>query len=200
MQQPAPVLKEWFHRISEDDPAAFDELFRAKYTGLVRFAGLFLTDSGKAEEVVSDVFVEIWLHRQSLSSVDHPITYLYVSVKNRCLNAKRTATRMVSIEEETAVSQSAATETPLSRMEDNELSANLRAIVEQLPDQQKTVFKMIREQELTAKQTAQILHLSQRTVETHLYKAIQQLEAEITAYLGYSPRKRQMKKMLSVLV
>lgn len=197
MQQTPLHIHEIFKSIQSDNREAFNRLFREKYASLVGFAKNYLFDTGKAEEVVSDVFVAIWTKRDRLHAVENPETYLYVAVKNRCLNALRATTNTVSMneyyEKDTVVS-----ENPLSEMEQKELSQKLHAVINALPEQQRLIFNMIKENGLTAKQTADILQLSPRTVETHIYKAIKQLEKEITAYLGYSPKKRQMGKILAV--
>lgn len=199
MQRIEPDIQQLFTRIKEDDKEAFNCLFRLKYKSLLLFAKSFLGETGKAGEVVSDLFVWLWMNRERIGDIDSPEIYLFKSVKNRCLNALRDSSKVVPLDEQPVTEQSSADSNPLSKMEHKELSARLHALIESLPDQQKQVFKMIKENGLSARQTAEILQLSQRTVETHLYKAVKKLEEEITLYLGYSPRKKQIKKMMAVL-
>lgn len=199
MQRSEPDIRLLFVRIKEGDKEAFNRLFRLKYEALLSFAKNYLGDTGKAGEVVSDLFVWLWLNRAQVAEIDSPDIYLFKSVKNRCLNALRNKNKVVPIDEQPLPAQPSADNTPLSLMEHKELSARLHALIENLPTQQRQVFKMIKESGLSARQTAKILDLSQRTVETHLYKAVKKLEEEISLYLGYSPRKKQMKKMLAVL-
>ena len=200
MQRTEPDIQQLLTRIKEGDKEAFNHLFRLKYEALLSFAKNYLGETGKAGEVVSDLFVWLWLNREHITGIDSPEIYLFKSVKNRCLNALRDSDKVVPLDEQPVTTQPSADSTPLSRMEHKELSARLHQLVESLPAQQKQVFKMIKESGLSARQTAEILHLSQRTVETHLYKAVKKLEEEITLYLGYSPRKKQIKKMMAVLL
>lgn len=195
MLHPDRDIKNLFRQISNGDKAAFDQLFRSQYANLVRFAGNFIADAAVAEEVVSDVFVAIWLNKESLSKVESPATYLFVSVKNRCYNALRSKTHTVSIEEQNEISKPEH-ENPHREMENRELHEKLNQLIDSLPEQQRLIFRMIKGNGLSAKQCAQILNLSTRTVETHLYKAVKQLEKAITDYLGYSPKKKQMKRMI----
>jgi RNA polymerase sigma-70 factor (ECF subfamily) len=83
-------------------------------------------------------------------------------------------------------------------MEHRELYEKLNRLISQLPEQQQVIFRMIKENGLTAKQTAKILQLSPRTVETHIYKAVKRLEEEITGYLGYSPKKKTVNRMITL--
>lgn len=199
MQRSEPDIRPLFTRIKEGDKEAFNRLFRLKYEALWGFAKSYLGDTGRAEEVVSDLFVWLWLNREHITGIDSPEIYLFKSVKNRCLNALRNSNKIVPLDEHPTTTQLSADSTPLSRMEHEELSARLHKLIENLPAQQKQVFKMIKESGLSARQTAKILDLSQRTVETHLYKAVKKLEEEITLYLGYSLRKKQKKMMMSVM-
>lgn len=199
MQQTEPDIQQLFIHIQEGDKEAFNQLFRLKYEVLLNFAKSYLGETGKAGEVVSDLFVWLWMNRIRITGIESPEVYLFKSVKNRCLNALRDSSKIIVLDEQPLTTQPSADSTPLSKMEQEELSARLYALVETLPDQQKQVFKMIKESGLSARQTAEILQLSQRTVETHLYKAVKKLEEEITLYLGYSPRKKQMKKMMAIL-
>lgn len=199
MQRSEPDIRLLFVRIKEGDKEAFNRLFRLKYEPLLCFAKSYLGETGKAGEIISDLFVWLWINREHISEIDSPDIYLFRSLKNRCLNALRNNDKIVPIDEQPLTIQPSSDSTPLSKMEHDELSEKLHILIENLPDQQKQVFKMIKESGLSTRQTAEILQLSQRTVETHLYKAAKKLEEEITLYLGYSPRKRQMKKMMAVL-
>ncbi len=150
---------------------------------------------GLAEEIVSDVFVWIWTNKEKLPSVENPDTYLYVSVKNRCLNTLRSKTYTVALDEQPDIKEPER-ENPHEEMEHRELYEKLNRLINELPEQQRQVFRMIKENGLSAKECAQILNISVRTVETHVYKAVKQLEKEITAYLGYSPKKKSVNRMI----
>ncbi|MEA4916875.1 hypothetical protein SDC9_155283 [bioreactor metagenome] len=199
MQRSEPDIRLLFVRIKEGDKEAFNRLFRLKYEPLLCFAKSYLGETGKAGEIISDLFVWLWLNRADISGIDSPEIYLFKSAKNRCLNALRCNGKVVSIDEQPLPVQPSTDHTPFSQMEHQELSERLHALVKNLPPQQQQIFKMIKESGLSARQTAEILQLSQRTVETHLYKAVKRLEEEITLYLGYSPRKKQIKKTMSAM-
>ncbi|MDO5664641.1 MAG: RNA polymerase sigma-70 factor [Bacteroidia bacterium] len=199
MQQANHNTKDLFLEISNENQNAFNALFRQQYVKLVSFAQTFVVEKNLAEEIVSDVFVSIWINRDKLPVIDNPNTYLYVSVKNRSLNILRNKTYTVAIEEQLEA-QKTTHDNPHDKIEQRELSEKLLSIINALPEQQRLVFNMIKQNGLTAKQAAEILQLSPRTVETHLYKAIKQLEQEITDYLGYSPKKKRMKRMIMLVL
>lgn len=198
MQQNENDIKTFFGKIANGDKLAFNALFRMQYEKLLRFSKNYLP-AEQAEEIVSDTFVWVWMHREMLHEIENPDTYLYVSVKNRCLNALRNRPKIVPIDGIQIPNQQQSDRNPFTDMEQKELTEKLYSVIERLPEQQKIVFKMIKENGLTARQVAEILKLSPRTVETHLYKAVKQLEEEISHYLGYSPKKKQMRQLLLLL-
>ena len=78
-----------FLRIHDGDQAAFDELFKAYHPKLLAFATNYIKQLESAEEVTCELFVTLWIKRASLLKVNNPEVYLYVSVKNACLNLIR---------------------------------------------------------------------------------------------------------------
>ena len=198
MERSGNDIKTLFEKIATGDKLAFNALFRMQYEKLLRFSKNYLP-TDQAEEIVSDTFVWVWMHREMLHEIENPDTYLYVSVKNRCLNALRNRPKIVPIDGIQIPNQQQSDRNPFTDMEQKELTEKLYSVIERLPEQQKIVFKMIKENGLTARQVAEILQLSPRTVETHLYKAVKQLEEEISHYLGYSPKKKQTRQLLLLL-
>lgn len=199
MQRTQHDIQQLFLRLKEGDKEAFNHLFRLKYSALVSFAESYLGNTGKSEELVSDLFVWLWQNYKQLNNIKSPETYLFVSVKNKCLNALRNTKKLVPLDEQSSKSQPWTSNTPHSLMENDELHLKLNQLINNLPPQQKQIFKMIKQGGLSARQVADILNISPRTVETHIYKAINKIEEEITCYLGYSPRRKKVKKMISLL-
>src|SRR5262245_46422149 len=73
-----------FNDISKGNRHAFNELFLTYYEKLVRFAAHVLNNAQVAEDVVADVFSNIWIRRGKLPGINKPEAYLYTSVRNAC--------------------------------------------------------------------------------------------------------------------
>lgn len=73
-------------RVKAGDRGAFNELYGIYWASLVNYAGLFVGDDG-AEDVVQDVFVRVWLHRDNLRDDGTLQGYLLRSVYHASLNA-----------------------------------------------------------------------------------------------------------------
>lgn len=186
----ASTLKEVFGLIASGNKQAFDELFRDYYELLSRFALSYLKQEEIAEEVVSELFVKLWLKRSSLDQVANPKVYLYVSVKNASLNALRKLNRaeLVNLDDSPSHQNLASPQhSPESLLEHKQLKAKLDQAIANLPEQRQLIFAMVKQDGLKCKEVAEILNLSVRTVEGQVYKAIRAIADELTVYLGYNP-------------
>ena len=64
---------------------SFDELYLAYYPAMLSYARMFLRDQW-AEDVVQDVFFNIWKNRHRISTDDPLYKYLLKAVYNRAIN------------------------------------------------------------------------------------------------------------------
>jgi RNA polymerase sigma-70 factor (ECF subfamily) len=180
-----------------DDRKAFEALFQIYYERLFHFSSNFVHDRNLAEEIVSDVFVKIWRNRQQLINIQNIDTYLFVANKNQSFNYLQK-----SLEHHAALPPSFDPDqfiewfNPEKELEYQELLHDMQLAVENLPDQCKLVFKLIREEGFKYKEVAEILQLSVRTVETQLFRAMKKLSIALDAYLAKKQDTKKSKQSL----
>lgn len=81
-----------------DGENGFDILFKGYYAKLFCFARRMVSDEEECHDIVTAVFEEAWKHFATLDLSTAP-TYLYTSVRNRCINhLQREGRRMEYIE------------------------------------------------------------------------------------------------------
>lgn len=194
MSKPDTPIQHLFEGISSGSREAFNELFIRYYDRLVSFTAQYVRQPEIAEEITSELFVKIWLKRETITRILKPEVYLYVAAKNASLNHIRGAGKytMASLSKEL----STAPPCGWSDMENKELARKLDESVAALPEQRRIIFKLVREDGLKSKEVAAILNISVRTVENQMYKAIKTLADTVTDYLGYNPQNRISKKQL----
>jgi RNA polymerase sigma-70 factor (family 1) len=192
-------LRTLFEKIChDDDEAAFAELFRMEYKRLYSFSLQYVGRHESAEEVVNDVFVKLWKYRNSIASINNPESYLFIAVKNQSLNhIKKYSHLHISIGEDGKTAALVSASSIQSDMEWKELQHKLQQVIDQLPDQCRKIYKLVKEEGIKTKQVARILNISSRTVETQLYRAakrlLQLLEKEL-------PKQNKQKgKLISLL-
>lgn len=166
------VLQE---QIAEGSEQAFNHLFRYFYMNLVHFAMDITHSKAAAEEIVSDVFVKIWQQRLELKRIEKMRVFLFVAVKNQSYNYLRKHSNW-TVElsgDHTAVLVQDSD--PADDLAFRELQKQLHKVVEDLPEQCRLVYKLVKEEGLKFKEVAEILQISPRTVETQLYRAVKKI-------------------------
>ena len=188
-----------FKEIQQDNKSAFDEFFLLYYDKLLAFAFHYTKHQESAEEITSELFVKVWLKRASLSNILKPEVYLFIFIKNACLNlirAEKKRFMFFNVQSDDKHMENIPDSDGGIKMEDKELKDILDQAVNALPDQRRMIFKLIKEEGLKGHEVATILAISVRTVENQLYKAVKSLAETMSTYIGYHPQKKFSKKQL----
>lgn len=195
------IIRQLQLQIEAGSQRAFEELYRLFFPRLFNFSMLYVHKKEAAEEIVNDIMVKIWEKRAELSNINNLETYLFVSVRNHSLNyLSKYSHYYVEIEEESGIASMVNANDPEKEMEWKEIYFKLNMAIEELPDQCRTVFKLIKEEGFRYKQVAEILNISPRTVETQLFRAIKKLDTAVAAYIDKASPKNGNKNLFSVLL
>jgi RNA polymerase sigma-70 factor (family 1) len=179
------ILNEKFDWATLNNEQVFKDLYKQYFVQLYKFAISFVHCNESAEEIVHDVLINLWKKRNSFSQIENLNTYLYVSVKNLCLNSLRNMGKHKHVDIETLYDeQNCCTIDPESIFIGKEKIRDLNAVIDHLPARCKMVFRLVKEDGLKYKQVAAVLNISVKTVENQLAIAIKKLA------LVYQPRGR----------
>ncbi len=174
------------HNISASDLKSFAEFHQLFYEKLISCVSSYIKSKEDAEEIVSDIFVGIWLNREQLVRVQKPESYLLITARNKSLNYLKSVTvlRHLPAKEEMILEGPLLINAncPGKELEKKELEKKIESAIKALPMQCRTVFLMIREQQMKYREVAEALKISQRTVETQLSRAQKKLRNAIEAY------------------
>ena len=141
-----------------DDAFAYKELFVSFYNPLLRFAVTLVKSREQAEEVVSDVFINIWEKRKRINSIGNLKVYLFIAVKNTSLNyLSKQNKNLTDNVDEAGIEFKSIYFDPEQLMVTAEMVARIKAAIEQLPPKCKLIFKLIKEEELKYRDVAEIL-------------------------------------------
>lgn len=185
-------IKNLQQQIASGNQQAFASLFRLLYPRLLSFALQYVHVKETAEEITNDVFIQLWNRKEYLEQVNNISTYLFVSVKNHSLNyLKKYSHIHVSVENNEGVTSLVNRDDPEQQLEWKEMSFQLSQAIDNLPDQCRTVFKLIKEDGFRYKEVAEILGISPRTVETQLFRAMKKLQPLINSATAHSTKKNR---------
>lgn len=167
-------------RVTEGDEAAFERIFRTYHARLVSFAYAKVDSLALAEEMVQEVFLQIWTRREQWVVDRSLAAYLFRAVRNRVLNARRSIKLETSYTE--AVACEIEVETPErsdDRLDDAEIGAALAHALALLPDRPRQVFLLSRRQGLSYAEIGDVLGIAIKTVEMHMGRALAQLRISL---------------------
>ena len=163
--------------------AAFDLCFELYFTGLCSFANKLVRNPTVAQDIVQDLFVNLWIKRENLEIHTSLKSFLFQSVKNNCLDHIKHS----QIEHAFAIryinENAEEYENISSDYTKKEILHTLDLAIEKLPKQCKTVFLMSRFDYKSYKEIAEVLGLSVKTVENHMGRALHIIRLELKEFL-----------------
>jgi RNA polymerase sigma-70 factor (ECF subfamily) len=163
---------------------AFEQLFNRYWEKLLVHAKIKLDNEADAEEVVQQVFVNLWNRRNSIRLSYNFYTYIASSVKYEIFNllskqqkqknlALKAGKKLKKIEKEDIITEHYNYEDKL---------ATLQQELAKLPEKSRIIFLMSRRGEQSGKEIAEKLDISPKTVEAHITKAIKHLRSSLGEY------------------
>jgi len=137
-----------------------------------------LKDKEVCEEIVQDVFVDIWNKRKDIEIKVSLKSYLYACVRYKVFSQFRTnKIRRVELFED--LDRRIQYTTPETKIMHDELKDHVNLIVESLPEKCKRVYVLSRNEQLSHKEIADQLGISVKTVENHITNALRVLRAAL---------------------
>ena len=159
----------------------FEQLFKTHYVALCHFANQLVQDMDSARDIAQKVFIKLWENRETIDPQRSVQSYLYTSVRNRCLNHIRDRKKYRSQVLDLEIMDIEITfEEDKTGLED--LEKKIAEALSALPEKCRQVFEMSRFQELKYKDIAAQLDISEKTVEAHMSRALKTLREELKEY------------------
>ncbi len=167
---------------------ALENLFKRYYKPLRAYAFRFVNHQAVSEDIVQDVFFELWTRRDSIrfEETDSVKSYLFKSVYNRSINILNSGilkeqSSLDGIDENRIIENFLSTH--IQNQEQSlllkELETEIADFVETLPSQCKKIFILSRTHELKNREIAEQLGISVKAVEKQISKALSELKKHL---------------------
>lgn len=166
-----------------------DALFATHAVELRRYAQRIVRTRDAAEDVVQDVFLRLWLKRDSLELGGGIRSYLFISTRARAIDALARARRASGAEAQAddaggVVAGGADVEAPVEPPDRDAIERAVTQVLAAMPPRQRAVAtRRLRERRATA-DIARELGISPRTVDAHVARATKALRAQLPALLA----------------
>ncbi|MES2688918.1 MAG: RNA polymerase sigma-70 factor [Bacteroidota bacterium] len=169
--------------IRQGDLKSFEQVFNAYAENLVRYAETILKNTYEAEDIVQQLFVQLWDKRSTLVITTSLKSYLYRAAHNSSLNKiKQHGVRDSYAEYYTYVGN-AETGSAAQRVEAKEVNTAIETAIEELPEQCRKVFRLSRFEQMKYQQIADELGISVKTVENQMGKALKHMRLRLKDYM-----------------
>ena len=171
------IEHEWIKGIKNGNEFSFESLFNAYCQRLINFSRRYVQEKEIAENIVQDLFVNLWINRKKLDHTKSIKSYLFTAVKNnsykylRHLNVERSYSLLKSEE--------GVEHNPQSSIEVFEKNEEVKQVIEKLPDKCREIFVMSKFDNLKYSEIANILGISIKTVETQMGRALKKLRENL---------------------
>lgn len=191
-----------FSKIAEGNKGAFNAFFEYYYPRLIQFALVYVNSIQQAEDVVAEVLTKMLIHRERVFVMEHCEAYIFTSVKNMALSSIKKDHKTVNNSTDYEKIRPAAKGVfdPYELLVEKELGAFVNAIIDKFPPKRKMVYQLIREQNFTYRQVADLMEISERTVEVHLKLAIKSLREGVEIYQDRKNVKKAVIDLVKVLL
>lgn len=179
---PGPTESEISEFQSSDKRQAFELAFNQYWEKLYFHAYKKLNSEELAQDMVQETFVTLWTNLDKLSGQGQLLPYLYVVIRNLILNQYekdqvrlKYAVERVSLAEDTDYS---AHQLLVSK----ELQQLIDDEIDKMPLRMKEIYHLKRQDQLSVREIAVQLDLSEQTVKNQLYTASNRMKLRISQY------------------
>lgn len=167
---------EHIYKITQGDEYSFQHFVDKYSTDLFYYAQCFVHSKELSEEIVSDVFLDVWRKREDLNQILNIKAWLITLTHNKAISYLRkennTGTTL-SWDEVDNFSIAGNLQTPDEEIISKEEIAKINRVIQGLPPKCQMVFVLAKIERLAYKEIAEILNISVKTINVHIAKALE---------------------------
>lgn len=163
---------------------AFNGIYDLYAKRLYAYCMQYLKSPEDTEEIVQDVFIQLWQERKNIKQSETLTSLLFIMSKHKLINAWRAKLNHPLYEDYVNYVNQFSVDDTGNKIEYEDFIKKIYDILADLPDTQQKVITLSRFEQLTNKEIAAILRLSEQTVKNQLVLGIKKLKEKLGKYLG----------------
>jgi len=170
--------------LKEGDQYAYTEIFERYHKLLIKHTFQLLQDRDEASDLVQDVFLTLWQKRTHITFSTSLSSYLYTSVRNRVFDLLSHQKVISKYAEAIGLFMEQGVSITDEMIREKELAAIIEREVAALPPKMQEVFRLSREEELSYKEIAQKMNITEQTAKLQVHNAVKTLRLKIGSFLS----------------
>ncbi len=165
--------------IAEGNESAFRLLFNEYWQNIYGVAYMLTKSAPMAEDMVQEIFMKLWIKREQLPEVENFCNYLFIVARNHIFNELKKKSTDIIFTNHLFEYFHDTKGTPEKKLIEKEAEQIIDEIIERLPQQQKMIYRLSREEGLSRNEMADRLGIAPNTVRNHLSRALEMIRHEL---------------------
>jgi RNA polymerase sigma-70 factor (family 1) len=178
-----PEERELLLQIAGGDQSAYTLVFNHYSKQVFNAAMLYLKDQGTAREVVQEVFLKIWLRRETMPEVEDLTNYLFILTRNHIYDSFKKHAVRAKAHGYLHMHQPEAVNDTDHRIQERQYDHLLHEAVSSLPPARKKVY-IARKEGLSNEEISNRMNISIHTVKKQMQLAVQSVRSFVKSYLS----------------
>lgn len=158
--------------LASDSEVAFSTFYNLYWDSLFKYVHRILSDEDETADVVQESFVAFWERRHKLEDIDSLKAYLFVIARNKAFKQLKIKLSNLDFKEKFVAFYVDANDLTVQQMEAKDLSSIIDIEVAKMPAKMKEIFLLSRKENLSYKEIAEKLNISDLTVKKQINNAL----------------------------
>jgi RNA polymerase sigma-70 factor (ECF subfamily) len=168
-------------RIAAGDPCAIQILYARHHVRLYHFIARMITDAGRAEDLVSEVFIDVWRQADRFEGRSQVSTWILSIARFKTLSALHRQRNSLIDEGDMELIEDPAN-TPEEAALNRDRSAQLRMCLAQMSREHREILDLVYYQEKSVEEIAEVIQIPKSTVKTRMFYARKRLARLLSAH------------------
>lgn len=173
------------HRLSDQElvallkrgnQVAFTEIYDRYWRIMYGHVYKMLLDEEEAKDVIQELFSSLWINSDRIPDQLNFSGYLYVMAKNKVLNLIRKNKFQTAYLNSLAKFITEASTATMDELNERDLATAIEREIQSLPPRMKQVFELSRKENLSYKEIAERLGISEETVKKQVHNSIKAIK------------------------
>jgi RNA polymerase sigma-70 factor (ECF subfamily) len=162
-------------RVAKGDRLAFRTLYARHNVRVFRFILRFIKDEGQAEDLIGEVFLDVWRQADRFEGRSSVSTWILGMARFKALSSLRKTTE-AELDDEQAAAIADDADTPETVSQKLDKAKAIRRCIDQLSPEHREIVDLVYYQEKSISEVAEIVGIPENTVKTRMFYARKRLQ------------------------
>lgn len=172
--------KELTDLLKSGDQSAFTEIYNRYWSVMYAHVYKMLRDREEAKDVIQEIFSKLWLKATEIRSNQNLAGFLYIAARNRVLNLMEQNRVRNDYVKSIASFVSEIDPSAIDHVDEKKLTQIIEQEILNLPPKMREIFEMSRKENLSHKEIAEKLNISDQTVKKQVQNALKIIKPKIS--------------------